>query len=425
MTIPFAIVKEESPLFLLFAIHCALCDYRDLQQQLEIDIIDCSLNYHPLSGNTDQLDWSLVGKCSLLMLVSMWEQYIPTMRWITVENTRCGELRLGTHLMDSGPTAKLPILKWVEYEMWDIRIKQYFQIQDYALWEMIENGDSWDLVSQTSQENGITVTKMSTPATIEEKINKKNDVKTRGLLLMPLPNEHQLTFSQYLDAKSMFAAIETNWGIAATQKTQNILLKQHGTLFQGNAEHQESKEGQFRITTTPGSKETRRHSKAMLAMMYDDLLAKLHETEFKAATYKRGLVTVEDQLVTFRKNESLKKLSKKKMALILKLRNFDKASKELDQFVSKLDLSYSGLDEFKEPEFKGYGPENSKQESNVVCETESDNSKENSKKSLVKEQVSQDKRSFVKAMVPNTSKSVSEVEPKKVRKNDGALIIED
>ncbi|GKF43165.1 hypothetical protein Tco_0129717, partial [Tanacetum coccineum] len=24
----------------------------------------------------------------------------------------------------------------------------------------------------------------------------------------------------------------------------------------------------------------------------------------------------------------------------------------------KLDLSYSGLDEFKEPEFKGYGPEN-------------------------------------------------------------------
>ncbi|GKC22817.1 ribonuclease H-like domain-containing protein [Tanacetum coccineum] len=76
----------------------------------------------------------------------------------------------------SGPTAKLPILKWVEYEMWDIRIKQYFQIQDYALLEMIENGDSWDLVSQTSQENGITVTKMSTPATIEEKINKKNDI---------------------------------------------------------------------------------------------------------------------------------------------------------------------------------------------------------------------------------------------------------
>ncbi|GJY40731.1 putative ribonuclease H-like domain-containing protein [Tanacetum coccineum] len=46
-------------------------------------------------------------------------------------------------------------------------------------------------------------------------------------------------------------------------------------------------------------------------------------------------------------------------------------------------------------EFKGYGPENSKKESNVVCENQSDNSKENSDKSLVKEQVSQVKSSFV------------------------------
>ncbi|GJZ92947.1 hypothetical protein Tco_0665012 [Tanacetum coccineum] len=38
--------------------------------------------------------------------------------------------------------AKLPMLKLGEYEMWEIRIKQYFQIQDYALWEVIENGNS-------------------------------------------------------------------------------------------------------------------------------------------------------------------------------------------------------------------------------------------------------------------------------------------
>ncbi|GKB14328.1 hypothetical protein Tco_0848251, partial [Tanacetum coccineum] len=49
--------------------------------------------------------------------------------------------------------------------------------------------------------------------------------------------------------------------------------------------------------------------------------------------------------------------------------------------------SYSGLDEFKEPEFKGYGPENSKQESNIVCDQKSDDSKENSDDPLVKEQV--------------------------------------
>ncbi|GJV07044.1 hypothetical protein Tco_1344700 [Tanacetum coccineum] len=37
---------------------------------------------------------------------------------------------------------------------------------------------------------------MSVPVTAEEKTNKKNDVKARSLLLMALPNEHQLTFSQ-------------------------------------------------------------------------------------------------------------------------------------------------------------------------------------------------------------------------------------
>ncbi|GKB38895.1 hypothetical protein Tco_0883837 [Tanacetum coccineum] len=97
---------------------------------------------------------------------------------------------------------------------------------------VIENGDSWVSVSQTSQENGITVTKMSTPAIAEEKTNKKNDVKARGLLLMALPNEHHLIFSQYPDAKSMFAAIETRFrGNAATRKTQKTLLKQQYENF--------------------------------------------------------------------------------------------------------------------------------------------------------------------------------------------------
>ncbi|GKA20238.1 ribonuclease H-like domain-containing protein [Tanacetum coccineum] len=52
---------------------------------------------------------------------------------------------------------------------------------------------------------------------------------------------------------------------------------------------------------------------------------------------------------------------------------------------SELDLSYSGLDEFKEPEFKSYGSKDSKKEFNIVCDKKSDDSKENSDDSLVKE----------------------------------------
>ncbi|GJV38671.1 putative ribonuclease H-like domain-containing protein, partial [Tanacetum coccineum] len=104
----------------------------------------------------------------------------------------------------SNTTAKLPILKLGEYEMWVIRIKQYFQ--------------------------------MSVPVTAKEKTIKKNDVKARSLLLMALPNEHQLTFSQYSDVKTMFAAIETRFGgNEATKKTQKTLLKQQYENFSASS----------------------------------------------------------------------------------------------------------------------------------------------------------------------------------------------
>ncbi|GKF93098.1 hypothetical protein Tco_0279817, partial [Tanacetum coccineum] len=66
---------------------------------------------------------------------------------------------------------KLPMLKLGEYEMWEIRIKQYFQIQDYALWEVIKNGNSWVPIPVTAPESGpSTALKMIVPSTTKEKI---------------------------------------------------------------------------------------------------------------------------------------------------------------------------------------------------------------------------------------------------------------
>ncbi|GJZ58564.1 hypothetical protein Tco_0614058, partial [Tanacetum coccineum] len=45
---------------------------------------------------------------------------------------------------------KLPLLKQGDYEMWKLRIEQYFQVQDYALWEVIEYGNSFKPVARTT-----------------------------------------------------------------------------------------------------------------------------------------------------------------------------------------------------------------------------------------------------------------------------------
>ncbi|GJX83719.1 ribonuclease H-like domain-containing protein [Tanacetum coccineum] len=558
--------------------------------------------------------------------------------------------------------------KATHWEMWDIRIKQHFQIQDYALWEVVENGNSWVLISQSTEDNRITTLKMSTPATAEEKIKKENDVKARATkktqkthlkqqyenfsatstdsldsifnrlqkivsrltilgviiaqedlnlkFLSSLPPEwdtHVVVWMNkpkietmsiddlYSNFKIKFnkdkedscpsvntaspqvctasvsdntvyafmvenpngsnvlhqdleqiheddlEAMDLKWQLSLLsvrakkyyQKTgKKIFINSNDIAgydkskvecynchklghFARECRASRSKEDQFRNqdnTRKQGNKEDT--SKAMLAIdgvgfdwsemaeeqvqsnmalmafsdsevytdktcsktclnnyetlkkQYDDLLAKQLQTKFESATYKRGLDTVEAQLVTYRKNEVLfseevvvlkrevefkqyeintlkaefEKLKKEKDNIDFKIEKFDKASKDLDQLLesqitdkskkgfgysavppphpliynrpNKLDLSYYGLDEFK-----GYGPENSKKESNIV--KESDNSKENYDKSLVKELESQVKSRFVKGCGSNTSERVSEVEPKKFRENKDAPIIED
>ncbi|GJR57833.1 hypothetical protein Tco_1499995 [Tanacetum coccineum] len=125
-------------------------------------------------------------------------------------------------------TTKLPILKYGEYDMWRLRIEQYFQVQDYALWDVIENGNSFKLAAQTTTNvDGTSTTLIPGLVTTDEKVQKKNDVKARSMLLMALPNEHLMIFNQYKDAKTLFAAIQTRFGgNEATKKTQKTLLKQ-------------------------------------------------------------------------------------------------------------------------------------------------------------------------------------------------------
>ncbi|GKB56845.1 hypothetical protein Tco_0913031 [Tanacetum coccineum] len=99
--------------------------------------------------------------------------------------------------------SKVPILKPGEYEIWRMRIEQYIQIIDYALWEVIENGAT---LLKTKIMEGVMTDMPITSA--EEKAQRRLEVKARSTLMMGIPNEHQLKFNFIKDAKKLLEAIE-------------------------------------------------------------------------------------------------------------------------------------------------------------------------------------------------------------------------
>nr|GEU80911.1 hypothetical protein [Tanacetum cinerariifolium] len=101
--------------------------------------------------------------------------------------------------------AKLPIVNPNEFNLWKIRIEQYFLMTDYSLWEVILNA-------------------------------KKNELKARGTLLMALPDKHQLKFNIHKDAKSFIEAIKKRFGgNKETKKVQKTILKQQYENFSGTS----------------------------------------------------------------------------------------------------------------------------------------------------------------------------------------------
>nr|GEV15486.1 hypothetical protein [Tanacetum cinerariifolium] len=117
--------------------------------------------------------------------------------------------------------SKVPMLKPGEYEIWRIRIEQYIQMIDYALWEVIKNGTTLPI---TKFIEGV-MTEMPI-TTAEEKAQRRLEVKARSALMMGIPNKHQLKFNSIKYAKKLLEAVEKRFGgNADTKKTQRNLLK--------------------------------------------------------------------------------------------------------------------------------------------------------------------------------------------------------
>ncbi|GJU11226.1 ribonuclease H-like domain-containing protein [Tanacetum coccineum] len=149
-----------------------------------------------------------------------------------------------------------------------------------------------------------------------------------------------------------------------------------------------------------------------LKTQLDDLRIEFNKSKFNLATYKRGLASVEEQLVFYKKNEvifyeqlvvlkkdisykdleigmlksELEKLKQEKESNQLKIEIFNNASKSLDKLIGSQipDKSRKGVGF---PEFEGYGPMTSKS----ISEDISNEVRESPNALLVKELVSDDK----------------------------------
>nr|GFA55018.1 hypothetical protein [Tanacetum cinerariifolium] len=73
--------------------------------------------------------------------------------------------------------AKLPILNPNEFNLWKMRIEQYFLMTDYSLWEVILNGNSH---VPTCIIEG--VVQPVAPTTAEQKLARKNELKARAFV---------------------------------------------------------------------------------------------------------------------------------------------------------------------------------------------------------------------------------------------------
>nr|GEV26665.1 putative ribonuclease H-like domain-containing protein [Tanacetum cinerariifolium] len=101
--------------------------------------------------------------------------------------------------------AKLPILNPNEFDLWKIRIKQYFLMTGYSLWEVILNGDS---PVPTRVVEG--VIQPVAPTTAEQRLAQKNELKARGTTSQNLAfvsSSHTDSTTDYVSAAASVSAI--------------------------------------------------------------------------------------------------------------------------------------------------------------------------------------------------------------------------
>ncbi|GKC78537.1 hypothetical protein Tco_1129311 [Tanacetum coccineum] len=119
---------------------------------------------------------------------------------------------------------KLLVLKTREYDLWSMRMGQYLTFTDHALWEVIVNGNLVSpIASASADDEGPIPLK-----TAEQKLARKNELKSKSTLMLAIRDEHLLNFHAFKDVKSLWEAFKNRLGgNKESNKMQKTILKQN------------------------------------------------------------------------------------------------------------------------------------------------------------------------------------------------------
>nr|GEV06851.1 uncharacterized mitochondrial protein AtMg00810-like [Tanacetum cinerariifolium] len=259
--------------------------------------------------------------------------------------------------------AKLPVLNPNEFELWKMRIEQYFLMTDYVLWEVILNGDS---PPPTRSIEGVETP--YPPTIIKEKLARKNELKARVNIAhgvsaassktnaSNLPNVDSLSdaviysffasqASKHQDNRNRKASKRT---VPVEDTTLNALVTHCDGLGYDWSDQAEDGPTNFALmaytsssfssssnsdTEVSNCSKARLKSYETLKEHYDNLTKDFNKSQFNLGAYKAGLESVEARLEVYKKNEAVFTDAVKILKLDVMLK--DKAITELRQKFEK------------------------------------------------------------------------------------------
>nr|GEW98332.1 ribonuclease H-like domain-containing protein [Tanacetum cinerariifolium] len=276
-------------------------------------------------------------------------------------------------------TAKLPMLKQGDYEIWRLRIEQYFQVQDYALWDVKCTNEVPTNFEVSTASPQVSTANLSDATVYAFLANQPNGSQ---LVHEDLEQIHEDDLKE-MDLKWQLTLLSIR-AKRFFQKTDGAFCKRIQSAKEPGEQNQESRKPQegHRMWKTQLLKQWWQLMELVL-IGATWLMMKLPQTWTSCLFETQRDILIKDSEIVVLKSK-LEKINKENDNLDIKIKKSENAYQSLDKLIeskindkskrglgyvsynaippphirrfspSRIDLSHTGLPEFAEPNVKSY-----------------------------------------------------------------------